>query len=176
MVTFPKKKHNRDMRRYRTVSNNRITASTCGIRPAAHRYQSHSELMHASDRRHLRYRGLAEGKVPSLIAAQQDVLSGVWPKKVRRSSLMMAGLWARLNVLFAPEAAANRGTDFDLSQRLATIGTTTWLKPFLSICSVVVPANSRCGRSWGSSCRNGPHPNNSFLKFESFIPVVACHS
>jgi hypothetical protein len=76
---LPKKRHNRDMRRYRTASNNRIAASTCGIRPAAHRYQSHSESLRASDRRHLRYRGIAEGKILSLIAAQQDVLSGVWP-------------------------------------------------------------------------------------------------
>ena len=38
-------------------------------------------------------------------------------------------------------------------------------------CSVVTPEKIFGGRSRGSSCRNGPQPVSSFLKFESLPPL-----
>src|SRR5205814_6603220 len=50
------------------------------------------------------------------------------------------------------------------------IGSSTY--PCLSPpkCSVVCPPKISFGRSCGSSCRNGPQPVSSFLKFDSLPP------
>ena len=53
-----------------------------------------------------------------------------------------------------------------------TIGSTRWAGQSLPKCNVVRPPKTSGARSRASSCKNGPHPLSSFLKFESLPPLI----
>src|SRR5580698_9244019 len=52
-----------------------------------------------------------------------------------------------------------------------TTGRSTRLSYVAPKCSVVVPLNTASGRSRGSSCRNGPQPENGFFMLDILSPA-----